>query len=102
MVQNHKEGTWTLEDEGTFLDTPEIGYLWTQLYLPNTEILVCIAVRNLKLFVLIYSIYRFIPSRSTGQAVARDVGTQLLTLEFAIHSHAFPCGEVWGESQELD
>jgi len=29
-----------------FLDTPAIGYLWTQRHLPNTEVVVCTAVRN--------------------------------------------------------
>jgi hypothetical protein len=83
-------------------DTSGIGYLWTQRHLTNTEILACTAVRNSKLLVIIYSIYRFIPPCSTIRAAAHEVSTQLLTLEFGIHSHALPCGEFCGKSQALD
>jgi hypothetical protein len=46
-------------------DTSEMGYLWTQRHLPNTEILVCTDLRNSKLLVLIYSILFDRPFRSS-------------------------------------
>jgi len=73
-------------------DTSKMGYLCTQRLLPNTEIFVCTDLPNSKLLVFIYSIYIFIPSCSSDHAVSRDVSTQLLTLEFGIHFHAFLCG----------
>ena len=102
LSKSMKKDLESLTTKGTHsFDTFKMDYLWTQRHLPNTENLVFTDLRNSKLLVLIYPIYRFIPSCSTGHAVSRDVSTQLLTLEFGIQFHAFLYGGFWGESQRI-